>query len=175
MMRWPRLHVCNVHERFLPGREEEIGLLIDTLGGPEDMLWPRRLWPPLTLWGPREEGTPAGHGPIRYVVDRYEAGRNLTFRFTAPEGFEGSHRFEVEEVDRGTILRHVIEMDVSGPALLSWALVLRPLHDAILEDALTLAEGINPHPGDWSPYVKVLRRLMAPRRRTPRSTITTGV
>jgi hypothetical protein len=53
---------------------------------------------------------------------------------------------------------------MSGAALLSWPLVFRPLHDAVLEDALDDAErhvtGRVERPARWSIYVRVLRRLL---------------
>jgi hypothetical protein len=52
-----------------------------------------------------------------------------------------------------------------GPARLSWPLVFRPLHDALLEDALDNAErqvtGRLQLPARWSPYVRALRRILA--------------
>lgn len=160
-MRRPRLHVRNVHERKIARPATEIGGLIDSLGGPEDRLWPRGLWPRLVLHGPLEEGTPAGHGPIRYVVDRYVPGRTVMFRFTAPRGFRGLHGFELDTSDGAATLRHVLEMDVSRAALLSWPLMYRPLHDALIEDALSLAEGKDLPSSEWPRRVRALRRLAA--------------
>jgi hypothetical protein len=62
------------------------------------------------------------------------------------------------------MLRHAIEMEVKGAALLSWALVIRPLHDALLEDALATARaslGMAPRMRPWSPWVRILRRVMS--------------
>jgi hypothetical protein len=63
-----------------------------------------------------------------------------------------------------TLLRHTIDMKVGGPALLSWPLVIRPLHDALREDALALAQaslGLAPVVRPWSPWVKFLRWAMS--------------
>jgi len=100
-------------------------------------------------------------GPVRYVVDRYVPSRRVRFRFTAPQGFHGFHGFEFEMNNEVATLRHVLEMDVSGLALFSWPLLFRPLHDALIEDALTIAQGKDLPSGEWSRYVKVLRRIMA--------------
>jgi hypothetical protein len=39
--------VRNVHERELPVPAEEVGRLLDRLGGAADRLWPAPAWPPL--------------------------------------------------------------------------------------------------------------------------------
>lgn len=110
-------------------------------------------------------GARGGHGPIGYVVEAYWPGRSLAFRFTRPKGFHGGHRFEALPGHQGCfLLRHTIEMEVKGRALLSWALVIRPLHDALLEDALATARasvGMAPRMRPWSPWVRILRWVMS--------------
>jgi hypothetical protein len=112
-------------------------------------------------------GAAGGHGPIRYSVIAYEPGKKLTFEFISPRGFVGKHWFEVlRHGSSETILRHTIEMSLVGSALLSWPIAIRPLHDALVEDALTNAQvalGEQPTPAPWSPWVRVLRRLVARR------------
>ena len=111
-----------------------------------------------------QPGAKGGHGPIRYFVKSYEPGRNVYFEFTAPAGFDGFHGFELEEIDPdSTVLRHVLEMKAAGPALFTWSLVFRPLHDALLEDALDKAErnlGCTPAGASWSAWVKILRWIL---------------
>lgn len=121
---------------------------------------------------PLQPGALGGHGPIRYFVASYEPGQRVTFQFTAPRGFLGFHWFEVlPQGESGTLLRHTIEMNVTGSALLSWLLVFRPLHDALVEDALTKAQAAldeQPNRVRWSAWVCLLRRLLAPRGRRPK-------
>lgn len=54
---------------------------------------------------------------------------------------------------------------MSGLAQLTWPLVFRPLHNALIEDALDNAEqqvtGHLQHPARWSAYVRVLRAALA--------------
>ncbi|WP_372448549.1 hypothetical protein [Streptomyces durocortorensis] len=54
-------------------------------------------------------------------------------------------------------------MNTSGPARLTWPLVWRPLHDALLEDSLDRAEractGAVENPARRGSYVRLLRRL----------------
>jgi hypothetical protein len=116
-------------------------------------------------------GARGGHGPVRYVVEQYRPGREVVFRFTNPTGFRGTHRYRIEPTDDGCELEHVIEMDLSGAAMISWPLVFRPLHDALLEDSLDKVEahlaGSEWHHREWSPLVQTLRKLLAKRRRVP--------
>lgn len=119
---------------------------------------------------PLQVGAVGGHGPIRYQVETYEPGRRVRFRLCAPRGFDGFHGFEVVPTGgRGTTLRHVLEMNARGPALLTWPLVFRSLHDALVEDCLdnaACALGEVPRSRLWSLWVRMLRagfRLLARR------------
>lgn len=113
---------------------------------------------------PLQRGASGGHGPIRYNVTDYQAGQRAEFEFTSPRGFLGKHWFEVlPQGQSGTLLRHTIDMELSGWARLSWPLVFRPLHDALVEDALTKAQvalGEAPTGARWSVRVRLLREAM---------------
>jgi hypothetical protein len=160
------LNVVNVHQRLLHAAPERVGALIDTLASPADRLWPHGTWPRLRLDGPLAVGAAGGHGPIRYQVSDYVPGQLVRFRFTAPRGFDGWHQLEVLDATAAhCVLEHRIEMRLRGFALLSWPLMVRPLHDALLEDALTQAEaalGLPLHERPWSPVVRAWRALLAP-------------
>jgi hypothetical protein len=159
------MHVLNIHERELPAESGEVGALIDSLTSRNDRLWPGALWPAMRFDRPLAVGAVGGHGPIRYVVEAYHPGRLVRFRFTAPSGFDGHHWLEVlPGAADSTLLRHTICMRVSGTALLLWPLAIRHLHDALLEDALALAQaslGAIPVVRPWSPWVKFLRWAMS--------------
>jgi hypothetical protein len=48
--------------------------------------------------------------------------------------------------------------------MLTWLLVVRPLHDALMEDAMALAQarlGLEPDVRPWSRWVKCLRWVMS--------------
>jgi hypothetical protein len=161
------MNVLNVHERTMCAPVDAVGKLIDSLSSSEDRLWPRR-WPPMRFDRPLAVGAVGGHGPIRYCVGSYEPGISVTFVFTAPRGFAGTHRFEVERIDgESSRLRHVLEMRATGKARITWPLVYRPLHDALIEDALDRASaalGCGVVRARWSLYVRLLRKVLRRKR-----------
>ena len=161
--------IRNIHERVINQSAAAVGALIDSLASKDDQLWPRDRWPAMRFDRPLEVGAVGGHGPIRYTVASYQPGESIQFAFSKPSGFIGHHRFEIEPLDaERTILRHVIDMRVKGKAILLWYLAIRPLHNALLEDALDLAErhsGVTCEPRHWSLWVRLLRRVMGSRRR----------
>lgn len=165
------MRIRNVHQRQLGASPQDAASLLDGLASPEDRLWPVESWPRMRFDRPLEAGAAGGHGPIRYTVTRYVPGQLVVFQFTAPRGFYGAHWFEVLPSGvSGTLLRHTIEMRIAGIALLSWPVVFRPLHDALVEDALTNAQvtlGEDPTPVPWSGWVRLLRRVLSRRRRPP--------
>lgn len=166
--------VLNLHERTLPVPASAVGELIDRLASPEDRLWPTDRWPAMRFDRALEVGARGGHGPIRYFVEEYKPGQSIRFRFTGPKGFVGTHGFEIIEVAPDlTQLRHVLEMGLKGRARLSWPLIFRPLHDALIEDALDRAAAFLVKKPvelrDWPIRVKWLRWLAVQRPLKSRS------
>jgi hypothetical protein len=160
--------VHNVHQRLVAAPVEEVGPLLDLLGGPRDVLWPTPEWEPMVLDRPVAVGAAGGHGPIRYRVTAHEPGRRVEFTIEPGLGLHGRHTFTAEPAGaRGTLLRHVAEGRLSGPMVLAWPLAVRWGHDAVLEDLLDNAERAVGHPparpARWSPWVRMLRGLEAAR------------
>ncbi len=161
--------VMNVHERTLATSQDQLAALMASLASNEDRLWSRQWWPAMRFDRPLGVGAVGGHGPIRYTVESYTPGESIVFRFIAPRGFHGTHAYFIEPLDQTrTRLRHVLAMRTTGPALLSWPLVFRPLHDALIEDSLDVAEaslGLRPlAERRWSWRVRLLRRVLGARR-----------
>jgi hypothetical protein len=171
----------NIHQRDLAASVSEAGRLIDGLSGAADRMWPATRWPAVRFDRPLGVGAEGGHGPIRYTVVAHAPGRSVEFAFTAPHALHGVHRFEAIELGPArTILRNVVEARTSGSMRLAWPLVWRPLHDALMEDALDRAEaeltGLPRTERRLSPWVRVLRaairrsgraRRWSPRARRP--------
>jgi hypothetical protein len=161
------LKIRNAHERKFAAGEGEIAALIASLSSDRDVLWPGDRWPRMRLEPSLHPGGEGGHGPIRYRVEEVTP-RRVVFRFTPPRsgfaaGLQGTHWFEVE----GHTLRHVLEGEVHGLMILRWALVVRPLHDALVEDAFDRAErtltGVPRH-SPHSLWVRLLRTVLRRRR-----------
>jgi hypothetical protein len=159
------LKVLNIHERELSVSPDRVGALIDSLSSREDALWPKQSWPRMEFDRPLSVGAVGGHGPIRYVVEAYTPGRSIKFSFTGPKGFNGYHGYEiVKSSAHGCVLRHTLEMTTRGPAVFSWPIVFRPMHDALIEDSLAVAQaalGHAPRVQPWSAWVRVLRWVVS--------------
>jgi Polyketide cyclase / dehydrase and lipid transport len=155
--------VRNVHQRLIAAPPERVASLLETLASDDDRVWPHDRWVALRLDGPLAPGSRGGHGPIRYEVARVEPGRLVEFRFPRRSGFRGLHRFEIEPNGDGTVIRHVLEGTIHGRTRVVWPLVIRPLHDALLEDALDKVEsgarGAPLRRRRLSLRVRLLRRL----------------
>lgn len=173
------MKVLNMHERELPVPAQQVGRLIDSLSSMQDSLWPRHSWPRMEFDRPLQVGATGGHGPIRYFVESYAQGSSVRFRFTGPKGFNGHHRFEIFEIStQACVLRHTLEMDAIGPAVVSWPLVFCPLHNALIEDSLALAQaslGQRPVVREWSSWVKLLRWLVSKGQARVQTTPNTAV
>jgi len=160
--------MTNAHERSLSADLETVWTLVTSLSADDDELWPRGRWPRMRLDRPLEVGARGGHGPVRYQVAEIRPKQTVAFRFTPDFGLVGTHRFEIVEQGRRTVLRHVIEGRPRRFMHLVWPLALRPLHDALVEDGLDRAEAaVTGQP--WRPRplsfrVQLLRRLVRPRR-----------
>jgi len=159
------MKVLNIHEREFEADYEQVAKLIDSLSSEDDLLWPNQCWPRMKFDRPLSVRAKGGHGPISYFVESYKPGQFIKFRFTSPKGFNGFHRFDaVKSANHFALLRHTIEMELKGSTLLTWPLVIRPLHDALIEDALSTAQaylGMAPERRPWSQWVKIIRWIMS--------------
>lgn len=161
------MRILNIHERRIDGPPAVVSELLDGLSGPNDRLWPGAQWPPMQFDAPLGAGAAGGHGVVRYHVSEYVPGRKVVFTFDHSgilAALNGIHWFEVVPNGEQTVLRHVIEASGDFRTWLHWAVVVRPLHDALLEDALDLAErAANPSrrvSSRWSLWVRFLRFLL---------------
>ncbi|MGD9720372.1 MAG: hypothetical protein AB7O59_06930 [Pirellulales bacterium] len=173
------MRVLNIHQRELAASPAQVGELIDSLAGPRDSLWPRHSWPRMQFDRPLAEGAVGGHGPIRYFVEQYVPGTSIRFRFTGPRGFDGYHGFDCQPTSRRTVvLKHTLQMTAHGPAIVTWPLLYRPLHDALIEDSLATAQaalGLEPDVRPWSTWVRLLRWALTGRGARPQTIVSPQV
>ena len=110
------------------------------------------------------EGSDGGHGPVRYQVVEHQPGRLVRFRFTAPPGLLGEHRYELEDSDGTVLLRHVLTGRAEGRMRWQWPLLFGPLHDALIEDSLDRAVAavseMTYEQARWPGRVRTLRWLL---------------
>ena len=159
------MQVVNIHALEIGTDRTRAGPLVDSLASRQDLLWPAGKWPAMRLDRPLCVGARGGHGPIGYTVTDYEPGQRVRFDFDRPAGFDGYHEFRVEG-DAGQTVRlvHELRMQTRGTAVVTWPLVFRPLHDALVEDALAHGAanvGSQVQPPEWSRQVRILRALVA--------------
>jgi hypothetical protein len=161
------MRIVSVHERSYKADAARLGEVLASLSSAHDRLWPAGDWPPLRLDLPLGQGGRGGHSPVHYREVEYEPGRRVRFDFE-PAGLladlRGGHEFEILPGPAGTVLRHRIDASCGFGAWLKWALIVRPLHDALLRDALDKVElelaGSVARKACWSPWVRLLRKTM---------------
>ncbi|OPC59515.1 SRPBCC family protein [Elizabethkingia bruuniana] len=162
------MKVINLHKRILDQPISEIGKLLNTLATDNDMMLATDKWSPMKLDSGLQIGSKGGHGPIKYFVTEYQPERSITFQFDLP-GFNGFHRFDINELEPDkTELSHIIRMTTTGSATLKWALAIRWLHDAYIEDAFDKVENQfikDKKNSEWSLWVKLLRKIMKPKNK----------
>jgi hypothetical protein len=108
-------------------------------------------------------GAKGGHGPIRYQVEGIKENEEIKFRFLSPKGFQGYHIFNLEGNDFSCKVIHEIRMETSFISSIRWALFIKHLHDALIEDAFTKLERSLDLPQfhvKWNIWVKFLRYLL---------------
>ena len=168
-----KMKVVNIHERVLDGSVDEVGRLIDTLASPNDLLWPIDRWVPMKFDRPLCVGAVGGHGPSGTPSNLINPVAQFVF---ASPNRRALTALMVSRRSRPLkdrpILRHIIEMQAVGRAFFTW-IVIRPLHDALMEDALDHAEaslGKQVPERKWSCWVKVVRWIIRRRQQPPRAT-----
>jgi hypothetical protein len=173
------MNILNVHERTLLTSAEDAWRLIANLGSKHDLLWPVH-WPKMRFDRPLGLGAHGGHGPIGYYVEQYARGELIRCRFTRPSGFEGYHEFQIEPRLGSVIFRHTLRVRTRGLATAYWLLVLRPLHDALVEDAMDRASSYSSCHTFTSPwplrvrFLKWLMSVLSGRRRSAQAVASMG-
>jgi hypothetical protein len=138
------MQIVNIHKRHLPASVVQVGQLIATVASQDDRVWPH------------ENG---GHGPIQYRVVTYWPQECVRFEFTS--GSVGWHELQLQATGEHTcLLTHTIQTQPSWTFRIAWLLVIRHMHDALVEDLFDKLEAqLHPlaHPKRWNMYVKLLR------------------
>ena len=162
------MKVIKIHKRHISQPKSELANLLKTLATDNDMMLATDKWSPMKLDKGLQVGSKGGHGPIKYFVTDYQQDNSITFHFDL-KGFDGFHKFEIAETEANkTQLTHIIDLSTSGSATLKWALAIRWLHDAYIEDAFDKVENhftIEKKKSEWTMWVKILRKIMKPKKK----------
>ena len=135
------MKVINIHKRILNQPIEKVAQLFRTLGTQNDKFWPSEKWPPMRFKEELKTGAKGGHAGIKYTITKFKDGEHVTFMFSKPDGFIGTHELKVKSIAVNlTKISHEINMTVTYKDTLNWVLIVRWLHDALLEDAFDKIE-----------------------------------
>ncbi|SOE20203.1 hypothetical protein SAMN06298216_0698 [Spirosomataceae bacterium TFI 002] len=158
------MNVQNIHRRKIRKPISNVLELFNTLSSKSDMIWPVENWPPMRFRNGLEIGSNGGHGPIRYEIIDYNPETHIEFKFLKPNGFNGTHKFEIFDLNfETTEIKHSITMTTSGLGTLKWLFAIRWLHDALVEDAFDKVENQLMQSNlktKWNLWVKILRSIL---------------
>ena len=116
------MKVENRHKRIINRPLEEVSELMLKLTSKEDPIWPKNQWPAMRFKDGLNIGAIGGHGIIRYVIEAYQPGAFIKFKFLEPKGFNGYHQLEINALgENQTEVMHSIYMSTSGLATLKWS------------------------------------------------------
>lgn len=164
------MKVLNVHKRILNQSKKEVSDILATLATDNDRIWPNEKWPAMKFRDEIKIGAKGGHGPIRYTIEKLNPKEIIQFRFSKPHGFNGIHKLELIELSQEmTEIKHTIDMNTSGKGTLIWIFVIRPLHNALIEDGFDKLENNfidYKKSSKWSFWVKFLRKQLNQRNKT---------
>jgi hypothetical protein len=164
------MKVRSAHEREMSGSIEQAIEIVKTYGTLNDQMHPDELWPKIRSVEP--DGPPAVgkvyiRGAVRFMITFFNIGptkAHYGWKFIEPAGFNGRHESQVEDIgNRRLRFKTFVEIELRGiKFIILWFLIMRPFHNAVVEDCLDKAErklGNSPKGREWSLWVKLLRRL----------------
>jgi len=135
------IKIRNVHERRIAAHPEVVWDLLMAMPSPNGRLWPPGM-PTMRFDRPLAVGAYGRHGPIHYTVTSLDpTAGNVVFEFREPTGLVGHHSFHVRpDGEDGAVLRHEVIANPKGWMRLKWPLIVRWVHDAVVEEVLDRAE-----------------------------------
>lgn len=158
------MNVLNIHTREIAQPAEKVAALLDTLSTRNDRIWPNEKWPAIRFKDGLVEGAQGGHGFIRYFIKKYDSASLIEFQFMPPTGLVGVHRFEIIALStKKSLIQHTIDAKTTGMAKVLWPIMIRPLHDALIEDAFDNIQSqfnISFQKQQWSLLVRFWRFIL---------------
>lgn len=158
------MKILNIHKRIVNQPKSKVTELLETLATKNDKIWPKEKWPAMKFKNGIQIGEKGGHGIIRYSIEKYNPNEIIQFRFSKPNGFNGIHKFEINELANDqTEVKHTIDMTTIGKGTLIWFFAIHALHNALIEDAFDKLENNfsdELKSTKWNSWVKFLRKRM---------------
>jgi hypothetical protein len=134
------MNITNHHERTVTATPDRVAALLADFDG----VWPTQVSAAPQLCGVRLFQA----GPMLWQeFDRPAALR--AFRVVRPEELEVDHWFELEQVDRGTVVRHRLEGRALGRYEHIWSERIEPFHNRVMEALLdNVQDAVSTRAGD---------------------------
>ena len=155
--------ILNIHKRKIHQHKEKVSNLFKTLATRHDKIWPYENWPAMHFKDGMQVGSKGGHGLVRYTIIDFKEGEFVKFRFSKPDGFNGTHELKIRAIDDSiTEIEHIISAELSLKASVLWVFVIRWLHDALIEDAFDKVENqftVHKKRSEYNIWVKLLREF----------------
>jgi hypothetical protein len=125
------MKISNRHERIVAATPERVAAIVADFDG----IWPTQIAP-----APRGQGGRLYDTGLMVWEEFNRPGAARAFRVLSPEGLQGEHWFELERVDGGTLLRHMLEGQALGKYEAVWRERIEPVHNRVLEALLDNVE-----------------------------------
>ncbi len=125
------MKISNRHERIVAATPERVAAIVADFDG----IWPTQIAP-----APRGQGGRLYDTGLMVWEEFNRPGAARAFRVISPEGLQGEHWFELERVDGGTLLRHMLEGQALGKYEAVWTERIEPVHNRVLEALLDNVE-----------------------------------
>lgn len=126
------MKVTNIHQRTFDATPEQVAALV----GDFDAVWPTHIVP-----APRPEGELLRISRMLWQ-EFARPGAVRAFRVVSPPELRAEHWFEIERVEDRTVLRHIVDGEVSDRYEAIWRDRIEPDHDLVLEAILDNLERI---------------------------------
>lgn len=158
------------HQRTIDCAIETARGLFETFVDNDSIFWPTSSWPRDAFNDDQLKiGSIGGHGGTKYKIQHYQPGACLEFSFIYPKGYLGTHEFRLIFLNSSQfLLCHVTNIKTNIYHWMLWQIMIRWVHDALIQDAFDKAElhlmGKIRLKSTWKYRVYLIRHLLGTTR-----------